>query len=159
MKTLIVYGSEYGYTKDSVLSLGNRISGEVMMVNPDYEKVPDIMEFDNIIIGGSIYMGQIQKKIKEFCINNISLLKSKKLAFFISCAFPDNFETNLKNSFPEELLDLAVIKVCIGGELRMDKMKFMHKTITKMMKKAQEKENKPPIKNLSDNIFEIAEKI
>lgn len=28
--------------------------------------MPDITEFNNIVIGGSIYMGQIQKEVKKF---------------------------------------------------------------------------------------------
>ena len=66
MKTIIVYSSKYGYTEDCVNSLAEKIDGEVSTFNIYTEKIPSIDEFDNIIIGGSIYMGQIQKKLKLY---------------------------------------------------------------------------------------------
>lgn len=157
MKTLIVYASEYGYTKDCVESLARQIGGETLVINANNEKVLEISNFDNILVGGSIYMGQIQKNIKEFCTRNLPELLGKNLGLFISCGFPENFDMHLKNSFPSQLLETANYKECFGGELRMDRMKFIHKTITKMMQKAQEKEGKASIEQFPERITKLAQ--
>ena len=156
MKTLIIYGSTYGFTKECVTKLKEQIKGEVTVVNIMTDGEPSIDEYDNIIIGGSIYIGQIQKNVKNYCIANINKIKNKKLALFLSCGLPENFEENLKNSFPDELIKKAVAKECFGGELRIEKMKFSHKMITKMMTKSTAKEGKQPPKQIPENIAKIA---
>ncbi len=154
---MIIYGSEYGYTSECVQNLAKEIDGDVLTINVCKEIAPDIKEFDNLIIGGSIYMGQIQKKIKEFCTKNIAQIQTKKLGLFLSCGVAENFETHLANSFPEELLKCTTSKQCFGGELRLSKMKFMHKTIANMMLKMQEKAGNPPIKQFPENIAKLAD--
>jgi len=157
METIIIYGSKYGYTEDCVKSLAEQIKGEVILFNIYNEKIPNIDEFDNIIIGGSIYMGQIQKKLKLYCTQNNRSLVNKRLALFLCCGLPENFEQTLKNVFPEELLKKAVAKECFGGELRTDRMNFADKMISGLMKKAAAKEGKSEVRQMSENIFKLAE--
>lgn len=66
MKTLIVYGTKHGTTEKCSKFLKDKLSGEVVIINIKKENMPDITTFNNIIIGGSIYMGQIQKEVKIF---------------------------------------------------------------------------------------------
>jgi len=157
MKTIIIYGSKYGYTEDCVKSLAEKLDGEVSFVNICNEKIPNIDEFNNIIIGGSIYMGQIQKKIKLYCLENIEMLLTKRLALFLCCGLPENFMQSVKKAFPEELLTKSVAKECFGGELRTEKMNFAHKMITGLMKKAAAKEGKSEPIQMADNIKKLAE--
>jgi len=157
METIIIYGSKYGYTEDCVKSLADQIKGEVFLFNISNEKIPSIDEFDNIIIGGSIYMGQIQKKLKLYCTQNVNSLVNKRLSLFLCCGLPESFEQTLKNSFPDELLKKAVAKECFGGELRTDRMNFADKMISAFMKKAAAKEGKTEVRQMSKNIFKLAE--
>lgn len=66
MKTLIVYGTKHGTTEKCSKLLKDKLSGEVVIINIKKENMPDITAFNNIIIGGSVYMGQIQKEVKKF---------------------------------------------------------------------------------------------
>ena len=156
METIIIYSSKYGYTEDCVKSLADMINGEVSVFNICDEKIPSIDEVDNIIIGGSIYMGQIQKKLKLYCTQNVNVLVNKRLALFLCCGLPESFEQTLKNSFPDELLKKAVAKECFGGELRKDRMNFAHKMIAGLMKKAEAKEGKSEVRKMSENITILA---
>jgi len=159
MKTMILFGSTYGYTKECATKLTKDLEVDVRVVNIGKDNIPSIDDFDTILIGGSIYMGQIQKKIKEYCISNEDLLKNKNLGFFISSGTPENFDANIKNAFPESLLKNAISIENFGGELRTDKMKLSHKLITSIMKKATAKENNPPTKPLPENIERMAKTI
>lgn len=152
MKTMILFASTYGYTQECATKLAKDLEDEVCLVNIGIDKIPSLDAFDTILIGGSIYMGQIQKKIKEYCISNEDLLKNKNLGFFIASGTPENFEVNIKNAFPEPLLKSALSIENFGGELRTDKMKLSHKLITSIMKKTTAKENNPPTTPLSENI-------
>ena len=157
METIIIYGSKYGYTEDCVKSLAEQIKGEVILFNIYNEKIPNIDKFDNIIIGGSIYMGQIQKKLKLYCTQNNRSLVNKRLALFLCCGLPENFEQTLKNVFPEELLEKAVVKECFGGDLRTGRMNFADKMISGLMKKAAAKEGKSEVRQMPENISSLAE--
>jgi menaquinone-dependent protoporphyrinogen oxidase len=61
MKTLIVYGSTYGYTKDCVEKLTKMLKGEVTAADAEKDSIPNLAGFDTVIAGGSIYMGRCRR--------------------------------------------------------------------------------------------------
>lgn len=156
MKTLIIYASTYDNAKDCVEQLKKQLEGEVCVANVMSDTMPCLDAFDNIIIGGSIYMGHIQKKLKIYCNQNLKSFVNKRLALFLCCGLPENFEQSLKNAFPHELLKKATAKECFGGELRTDRMNFAHKMISGLMKKIAAKEGKSEVRLMSENISSLA---
>lgn len=157
MKTLIIYASTYGYGKECAEKLAEQLKGEILLANISKESNPPIDNFENVVIGGSIYMGQIQKKLKEYCASNVELLKNKRLALFLCSGAPENFEKDMKNSFPEELLKIAIAMEPFGGEIRREKLNFAHKIIMRMMDKATAKDGKAHMKQMPENITKLAE--
>lgn len=135
MKTLIIYGTKHGSAEKCSKLLKNKISGEVITINIKTENVPDLFSYDNVVIGGSIYAGQIQKEIKNFCIKNLEQLKSKRVGLFICGLSGDKFEAELDNAFPKELVACAAIKEFFGGEVVYGKMNFFEKLIMKKITK------------------------
>lgn len=138
MRTLIVYGTKHGTAEKCSEILKSKLQGEVVLVNIKKQTISDITSFDKVIIGGSIYAGQIQKEIKEFCVSNINILKNKKLGFFICGMSDKDFETLVKNYYPDELLSKATTVKHFGGELILKKMNFFEKLIMKMVAKTNE---------------------
>lgn len=141
MKTLIVYASRYGYASDCAARLAKQLKGEVTTRNLEKEKSQDLAQFDNVIIGGSVKIGKMQKSIRQFCESNKALLLQKKVAFFIACGDQD-YMKYLKENIPGDLLDHAVSVQCFGGEFRTDKMNFIEKKMIDMVKKSTEQEGK-----------------
>lgn len=135
MRTLIVYGTKHGTAEKCTKILKDKLQGEVVTVNIKKENVPNITSFDKVIIGGAIYAGQIQKEIKQFCLENISVLKNKKLGFFICGMSDKDFETLVKNYFPEELLAKATDVEYFGGEIIFKNMNFFERFIIKKVMK------------------------
>jgi menaquinone-dependent protoporphyrinogen oxidase len=159
MKTLIVYATKYGFTGDCVEKLKVKLDGDNTAVNVLTGTVPELSGYDNIIIGGSVYMGQINKKLKEFINQNLDTLLQKRVALFVCCGLPDNLEATLKNAFPEELQKKAVAVECFGGVLDTGKMKMADKMITTMIKKAVANEGKPEPAPLPENIDKLAKAV
>ena len=155
MKTIIIYASTYGYAKDCANELSKQLTGEVLIVNVSTDTILSISGFDNVVIGGSIYMGHISKKIKAFCISNLNLLKNKRVGLFLCCGLPEDFEKNIENAFPKELLRKAISVESFGGELRIEKMKFTHKILAGLIKKAAIKERKAIAKQMPENIAKM----
>ncbi|HZK54890.1 MAG TPA: flavodoxin domain-containing protein [Desulfosporosinus sp.] len=156
MKTMIIYSTTYEYTKDCAERLKEYLAGEVIVVNATTDVIPQLDDIDNVLIGGSIYMGKIQKNMKEFCASNVALLKDKRLGLFLCCGLPEKFEQAMADAFPQELLKNALAKECFGGELRTKRMNLVHKMIAKLMIKAAVKEGKELIKQMPENIGKMA---
>lgn len=156
MNALIAYSSKYGCTKKCVDLLHKELNGNVEIINLQISKNIDLSKYDKIIIGGSIYMGMIQKEVKEFCNNNLEILKEKQTGLFI-CGMQEgeSITTEINENFPKELLEASLIKEHFGGEFTFSKMKFFEKMIVKMISKtSSDKSN-----ILKDNINKFALKM
>jgi len=136
MNTLIVYGTKYGCTEKCASILSKKLKGTVDLHNLKDGNPINISQYDNVIIGGSIYIGKIQKEVSAFCINNLDKLKEKRVGLFI-CGMQsgDVLETELNSSYPKELLKSAIAKEYFGGEFIMKKMNFIEKVIIKKVSK------------------------
>jgi menaquinone-dependent protoporphyrinogen oxidase len=138
MKTLIVYGSKHGATEKCSKILKDKLHGEVVIINIKKEIIQDMDSFDNIVIGGSIYAGRIQKEIREFCFKNDNTLKNKKIGFFVCCMTEgEKAISQLNDSIPNELISMASAKGHFGGGFTFSKMNFLEKFIIKMVTKKQ----------------------
>ncbi|MDX8341554.1 flavodoxin domain-containing protein [Draconibacterium sp. IB214405] len=136
MKTLITYCTTHGCTEKTANELKQFLGGEVVLVNLKKEAVPELESFDRIIIGGSIHAGQIQKKVKDFCNQNLKKLQDKELGLFICCMEEgEKAEIQLQDAFPEILLRNAKATAYLGGEFNFNKMNFFQKLIVKKVAK------------------------
>lgn len=127
MKVLVLYESKYGSTKDCVEYLKNKLNFTVKDVDIRKEKVPELQEYDLILIGSPIYMGKIQKDVKNFCDKRLEELLEKKIILFISCTTPSQVDDFFKNNFSTELLKNSLGQFNFGGELKVEKMSFLDK--------------------------------
>ena len=137
MKTIIIYSSKYGCTEDCAKTLKNKLNGDSELVNLKNAREIDFQQYDYVIIGGSIYVGKIQKEVKQFCERNLKALLTKNIALFMCCTTPEQVDDFFKNNFPKELLAHTMQTVNFGGELRQEKMRFLDRNLTAMIMKAE----------------------
>ena len=133
MKTVILYMSKHGSTSKMVEMLKERLTNsEIDIINLKKQKSPDISNYDEIIIGGSIHVGMIQKRITKFIENNMVTLLKKKIGLFLCCMYEDEKrEEQFNTSFPEELRNHSSANGLFGGEFVFEKMNFLEKAIVK----------------------------
>lgn len=136
MKTLILYTTKYGFTEDCIQNLAGQLEGEVQSVNLMESKAPDLADADQVILGGAVYIGHVDKKLRTFCEQNLEALLGKRTGLFLSCGLPENFQQSLEASFPAPLIENAAGIECFGGELRVERMKALDKIMTNAMKKS-----------------------
>ena len=140
MKTLIAYSTTHGCTEKIVHQMSNYLDGEVKLVNVKKHSFPELSGFDRVIIGGSIHAGHIQKRVKEFCNENLGELQKKELGLFITCMETgETAQKQLTDAYPKELIGHAKITAFFGGEFDFKRMNFFEKMIVK--KVSQVKEN------------------
>lgn len=143
MKTIIAYATTHGCTEKTALELKNHLGGEVTIINLKKNPDPIIDNFDRIIIGGSIHAGQIQKKVKEFCVKNLNTLQTKELGLFICCMEQGEAAgKQFSEAFPEELQRHAKSTAIFGGEFDFEKMNFLEKLIVKKVARVKQSTSK-----------------
>jgi menaquinone-dependent protoporphyrinogen oxidase len=154
MNTLIVYASKYGCTEKCAKLIAKELNDKVDIINLKKVKDMNLSKYDKVIIGGSIYIGKIQKDVAEFCSKYLDELKEKQIGLFIcGMAEGEAIKTELNKNFRPELLKIAKAKEYLGGEFLLDKMSFMDKIIVKKVSKV--KSNKCNI--LEDKIHEFTQ--
>lgn len=136
MTTLIAYGTKYGCAEKCARKLAKEIQGRVDTVNLKENTVIDLTQYDHVIIGGSVYIGRIQKEVTNFINSNLNELLSKEIGLFI-CGMQEGeaLDKEMADSFPSDLLIKAKSIKHFGGEFIFKKMNFMEKTIVKKISK------------------------
>ena len=138
MNILIAYMTKYGAAKQCAEILANKLYGTKKIVDINEEPDIDITPYEIVVIGGSIYAGRIQNKVKDFCRENIALLLKKEVGLFICCMEEgEKAEKELKESYPEELFNHAVAKDYFGGAFNFEKMNFIEKFLVKKIAKVE----------------------
>ena len=112
MKTLILYASKYGAVKEIAKRIADKL-GNAVLHDLKQKNVPQLSDFDLIIIGSSVYAGQIRKEAKAFAAKNAEELSKKPLGIFLSC-FTDDSSYFTKN-FPPQIIESAKSKAMPGG--------------------------------------------
>ncbi len=155
MKTLIVYGTTYGYAKECAVRLKALLPGDVEVADAVGAAKLSIPAYDQVIIGGSVYMGKVQKPVRNFCIQHEAVLAEKKLGLFLCCGLPEDFDRNLSAAFPEVLVKNAVSTECFGGRMAPSQMSFIHRTVVQLMAKNQ-KGNTAAVQEFPEHIQRMA---
>ena len=138
MKTLIIYTTQHGCTETCALKLQQQLNNNTELINIKKQKPGILDDYQTIIIGGSIHAGQIQRKIKKFCKENLDTLKQKKLGLFLCCMEQgEKAQQQFQDAFPAELIQHATATGIFGGEFNFEKMNFIEKTIIKKIAKIE----------------------
>jgi len=156
MKTLIVYSSKHGCTEKCTSILKEKMTGKIEVFNIKTTPQMDLSIYSTIIIGGSIHAGQIQKKIKDFCRNNLSILQEKKLGLFICCMEEgQKAEDQFHQAFPADVIKHASATGIFGGEFNFEKMNFIEKSIVKKVAKVEKSVFKISTENIDTFITKM----
>ncbi|MEO6611654.1 MAG: flavodoxin domain-containing protein [Chitinophagaceae bacterium] len=78
MKAIIIYQGKYGATKQYALWLGRELSLPVR--NATYISREQLDHYDTLLIGTSVYIGQLQ--VKKWLKKNLDFIRNKKIILF-----------------------------------------------------------------------------
>src|SRR5690554_7784897 len=101
MNTLIAYGTKYGCAEKCAIELANELDGNVDTVNLKENNKLELAKYDRVIIGGSAYIGRIQKEVTDFINLNLNELLKKEIGLFI-CGMQEGEELKkeIAGNFP-----------------------------------------------------------
>ena len=137
MKTLILYATKYGATRE----IAERISDNLEdAVSYDLKQgdLPDLAEFDCVIIGSSLYAGSIRKEAKAFLAKNVDTLRQKKIGLFLSGMASEDGQKNFADNFPGEIVQAAKASSVLGGIFDPSRVGRLERMVMKAVTKKSE---------------------
>ena len=138
MKLLIVYSTKYGVSRSCAQMLADRLSAKMEVSVCDVNDAPPSPSgFDAAVVGGSIRMLRISKKLKAYLEQYQTELSNMPTALFLCCGFSENFDDYVELVFPKKLRASLGIH-CFGGELKPDKLKGLDKFIVKRIRSSMQ---------------------
>lgn len=132
MNSLIVYCSSHGTTEKAARILGDYLDGDVKLIDLRENNVLDLTPYDAVIIGGSIHVGNIQRKVKKFISEHHTELFTKKIGLFLCCMFEgEKAKEQFEQAFPQDLRERSISNGLFGGEFLVSRMNFLERQIVK----------------------------
>jgi len=71
MKTLIAYGTKHGCSQKCAMELSRELKDKIEIVNLRDKINIDLSKYDRVVLGGSVYIGRIQKEVTDFISGNL----------------------------------------------------------------------------------------
>lgn len=136
MKSIIIYATKYGSAAEAAKRIQAELGGEAALCNVMKEKVPPLTDYDTVILGGSVYVGRVQKQISEYGKDHLKELLGKKVGLFLCAGEPGEGARlkELQSAFSEPLFRHAAVKEVLGYAYSFENMKFLDKLIMKKIK-------------------------
>ena len=94
METLIIYLSKHGTAQKASRLIQKFLSPDnnVTTINLSHDNVPELSNYDRIIIGTSVYVGKGRRSFAKFCTNEyINLFAHKDLGLFL-CGLEEDYQ-------------------------------------------------------------------
>ncbi len=135
MNILIAYATHGGVTKRCAEMLAAHLEEHhsITLCNARQEEIPAPSGFDVVVLGSSIRIENMNRKIKKYVKSNLVALNEKPCAVYFCCGL-----TKLFNEYSETLLPRHFVPSLgyhlFGGELKPDKIKGIDKLIVMAMR-------------------------
>ncbi|MCK4537358.1 MAG: flavodoxin domain-containing protein [Candidatus Krumholzibacteria bacterium] len=132
MKVIIIYMTRHGCAEKAAKMLKDRLGEGAETVNLKKSGPIQLENYDTVIIGGSIHVGQMQRKVKKFCEKNREILGRKNLGLYLCCMEEgEKAREQFDAAFDTDLRSHATAQGLFGGEFDFSRMNFLEKKVIK----------------------------
>src|SRR5699024_2878752 len=131
MKTLIIYGSQYGTTKRYAERFAEMTGFPVI----SYEDINALTGYERVIYFGGLYAGGVKglkNAVKRFSLDAKLIIVTVGLADVCDKENISNIRNSISKQVPEDLLKSAFIFHLRGG-IDYQKLSFKHKTMMTLL--------------------------
>lgn len=136
MKILAVYATKTMTCEKCLCELEKCLpQGEITRANiTNGSCAYDLKDFDFVLIGSSIRMGRINRRVKNYIKDHMNELSGTNYALFLCLGFVDLFDEYARKNFPGKVMDDARAVACFGGEMDLSRQKGIDKLIIKIVR-------------------------
>jgi len=140
MKTLIAFATKSG-TSEKCASMIAEHFDSPDIVDLSKNSNPDVRDYDLIIAGGSVRMGNLHAHLIRFMKVNLRKLEDKQMAFFVCCMNKgEKFDQQVEKGFPKAIRENAIEIAHLGALLKWDKMNLLERSIMKKIVESEKLE-------------------
>lgn len=134
MKLLIAYASHTGTAEECANTLSQRLAALSPTVLSLEKEIPDVTEYDIVILGSSIRFGKLHPAARRFLKSEEKKLSERSFGFFLCCAFSHDFERYCENLLPRKLREHAFETLYFGGTLRREHLNWRERLLVRAMR-------------------------
>ncbi len=133
-KTLIVYTSKRGTTGQTSRLLADRLTYGADLHDLAHGPVENLDEYDAVIVGGSVYLGKTNKRLRSFIESEEERLLNKRVLALFLCGMEEGegMQRQLAANFSEQLRKKAVAVQCLGGEFLFSQMGVLARSLMRL---------------------------
>ena len=140
MKTIILYASHHGATREIAQRIANNLD-DCTIHDLKQNSKPSLDDVDCVIIGSPVYAGIIHRNVRRFLARNKDRLLEVKLALFLSGMQPSQQKEYFSSHFSPELLHHAVAASFLGGIYDPQNVGKVNRFIMKVVARMDEYDN------------------
>ena len=133
MKILIGYYTKTGTTAKCAALLREQFCNHEVTVADLSADGADLGAFEVVLLGASVRMGRIDKRMRTFLKANAAQLAGKRTGYFICCGAVEQAGDVFAHDIPRGLLDAAAATGAFGGELNVAAQKNLFGKLTVIM--------------------------
>lgn len=138
MRTAIVYTSRNGSTGKIVRLIRDGVPDGAELFDLGRGEAPDPALFDRFIIGGPVYVGSADRRLREYCTANEARLAEKPVGLFLTGLLEQEIPSVMDSTFPASLRNHARATAWFGGEIEITKHNFFVKLLLKGIMKTSD---------------------
>jgi len=159
MKTLLVYSSKRGTTEKIMFCIKTKLKGDITVINVAKKPFPELNGYDRIVIGGSIYAGSLNPKLKNFISYHHNELLKKEIALFLVCMYDgEKAKKQFEENYPEELREKAFAHGYFGGEIILSNLNLFERLIVWKVETVKHDVRKINKEGIADFVKELNKK-
>ncbi|BDF58955.1 flavodoxin [Christensenellaceae bacterium] len=131
MKTLIIYGSQYGTTKRYAEKFAEMTHFPVV----GYDNINGLTEYDRVVYFGGLYAGGVKglkNTVKKLSPNVKLVIVTVGLADVCDEENIRNIRSSIRKQVPEHLLNMSAVFHLRGG-IDYQKLSFKHRTMMTLL--------------------------
>ena len=133
-KTLIVFSSKRGTTKCSAQLLRDQLTDGADLHSLNEGASVDLSTYDAVVIGGSVYAGKTNKKLRQFVAEHEGELLEKRVLALFLCGMEEGegMQKQLEQNYSQALRDKAEVVSCFGGEFLFSQMGLLTRSLMRL---------------------------
>lgn len=136
MKILIAYATRSGSTAEAAALLQKKLENAelVDITKRSAQKKCRVNDYDGVIVGGPVRMGQLDSSLISFISENKEVIAAKKHAFFILNFFEEHTAEYLATLYPRSLAETGFV-ASFGARIDMKRLRGIDRVMMKMVEK------------------------
>lgn len=127
MNRVVLFSTKYGSTKRVAKDIARFLDIENNVFDVEKE-IPELTNFDDIILGFPVYAGSTTRAFRYFIKKNRDEIINKVSGIFVLCWDDSRLNNYIENIFTSELRSDVYIK-CVGGEINPNDLLEVEKSI------------------------------